>query len=715
MFGYEEFGLSLSFHFIYLLFGFFLLAGYTFLTYRYTITPVAKILKIILIILRTSALLLLLLILFEPSLSLTKTQKIKPSNYVFIDNSRSITIKDQTNREETTLKIVEELSNRSEERNLSFYTFGEDVREIKADSLKTISFHEGITNIANIFSTIQKDKLNISSITIISDGAFNTGNNPYYTAVKTGVPVFTIGIGDKNPKRDVQIKKVLFNELVYAESPTTIATTIQNYGFEGDEVTVTLIEGDKILSSKKIKLINEGIQNVTFDYTPESSGEKKLSVSISGFDEEFTQANNRKIFYLKVLSNKIRVLVLASSPSNDLAFIKSSLEQDENFNVSTITEISTDRFLGEINYGLLDSADILFLIGFPSSSTPEDLWQNIRNKILNQKAPYFLSLSPNLSITRLLEIKSELSFTIIQRSVGYRQVQPEISPEFAKHPLIQHNSSKIIESWNNLPPVLQPNDVFKAKPESKVVSQIKLNNKPNNSPLLLLRNFSGRKSITVLAKEIWRWKLQTAKKRSDLFDSFIRNSVKWLNAADEQRRVKVKSSKKNYSQGERIEFSAQVLDESLDPVSDAEVKVKIFSKSDTYETNLQIIGNGVYEGAISLNESDDFNFTGEAFRNGIKLGEDKGSFNIGEIDIEMIDPVMNYNLLKLLSMDTGGKFYSTENYIEVLRQIDEINRISTKQKIITSDIKLWSSEWMLVLAILLFALEWFIRKRTGLL
>ena len=163
MFGYEDFGLSLSFHFIYLVFAFFLLSGYTFFTYRYTITPVAKILKIILITLRTSSLLLLLLILFEPSLSLTKKEDIKPSNFVFIDNSRSITIDDQTNRVENTLKIAEELSTGTKERNLSFYTFGGDVREIETDSLKTIRFNEGTTNIANIFSTIEKDKVNISS------------------------------------------------------------------------------------------------------------------------------------------------------------------------------------------------------------------------------------------------------------------------------------------------------------------------------------------------------------------------------------------------------------------------------------------------------------------------------------------------------------------------------------------------------------------------
>jgi len=715
MFGYEEFGISLSFQFAYLLLALFIFAGYTYFTYKFTVPRVGKIQKVILITLRTTALFLLLLVLFEPILNLIKKEKIKPTNIVFIDNSRSITIDDQTKREETALKIAEDLSANSETGNLSFYTFGNKVNKIPVDSLSKINFSDGATNISNIFTSIQKDEVNFSSIILLSDGVFTTGNNPYYSAVKTGVPVFTIGIGDTTRKKDVEIKKVLYNELVYVESPTTIAATIQNFGFAGDEVTVTLNEGEKFMSSKRIQLSNAGIQNTTFEYTPESTGEIKLSVSISGLDKEFTRANNKKIFYLKVFSNKIRILLLASSPSNDLAFIKASLKQDRNLTISSITQISTHRFFDELNYSLLDSTDILFLVGFPSDNTPDDLWRNVRNKILNEKVPYFLSLSPNISLAKLLDLKSELSFTINQTLEGYKQVQPEISPQFANHPLIQHNSSEIVEAWNNLPPVLQSNNIFLAKPESKVLSLIKINNKLINSPLIVLRNFSKRKSITILAKEIWKWKLQTATKKSDLFESFILNSVKWLNAADEQRRVKISASKKNYSQGERVEFSAQVLDESLNPVSDAEVKVKINSNKNTYETELQLVGGGIYEGAITLSETGDFSYIGESFRDGVKLGEDKGTFNIGEIDLEMIDPVMNFNLLNLIAKETGGRFYSTQNYSDVLQKIDEINKVSTKEKIITSEIKLWSSEWMLLLAILFFSLEWFIRKRIGLL
>ncbi len=715
MFNYNEFGISLSFHFVYLLLAVFLIIGYTYFTYRYTLPPTGKLNKLILISLRTLALSLLIVILFEPVLNLVKKENITALNFVFVDNSRSMKIKDQTDREETTLNILEDLSLRKNEDKLILCEFGSDVNDVPEDSLNKIKFSEGLTNIASIYNYIEKSKIKPASIILISDGVFNTGTNPYYAAIKAGIPVFSIGIGDTTRRKDVEIKKVLYNDILYANTPTSISVTIQNYGFAKNEITISFFEDDKIISTKRVTLAQNGIQNTGLVYTPETSGEKKITVTISGLDGEFTLANNKKIFYLNVLSNKINVLLISSSPSPDLSFIKNALQSDENLSVNTITQINSERFLENVNYSLLDSADILFLIGFPSKSASDEVWERIKDKILNEKTPYFLTLSAGSSLEKLLELNNELTFNVNQIMSGYRQVQPEISQKFSNHPVINYSSNNVLNDWNNLPPVLQPNSIFAAKPESKVLSHVKINNRFIESPLILLRNFSGRKSISILAKNIWKWKLQTVRKQNELFDSFILNSVKWLNAAEDKRRVKIRTSKKNYSQGERIEFSAQVLDESLNPVSNADVQIQISSDDDVFDTDLQVVGNGIYEGTISINKTGDFSYKGKAVRDGLELGEDNGTFNIGEIDLEMIDPVMNFNLLNLLAKETGGKYYSPENYAELFQKIKEINRQSKKEIISTTEINLWSSEILLIIAILLFAFEWFLRKRIGLL
>lgn len=715
MFGYEDINLTLTFPVIYLFLSLFLIAAYSFYVYRYTIPQIQPFKKIVLVTLRVLALLILCLILFEPILNLSKKLTLEPSNFVFIDNSRSIRIDDGTNRLSTIKKIVNDFSVNASESNLTFYEFGNSVNPIDVDSLDKLNFSDGATNLQDVFKTVQNSEKNIASVTIVSDGVITSGSNPYYDAINLGIPVFTIGIGDTTQHTDVEIKKVLHNDIVYVETPTNIISTISNKGFSGDLITAALYEDNKFISQQTVKLSPSGIQNITFDYSPQSSGEKKLSIQLSSLKGEFTTANNKQVFYVNVLSNKIKVLLLASSPNADITFIKNALKRDENIQVNSIVQISYNKFQNELNYNVIDSADVLFLIGFPSDKTPQELLSRVITKIKDKETPFFFTLSSGISINKLQSFGNVLPFNIIQMIGGSKEVQPYLLPEQAANPIFQQTDKNPLNDWNNLPPVSQPNAVFSPRVESKTLAQIKMNNNVVNSPLIISSSFSGRRSIAVLAKDIWKWKLQIAPKGLDLFDSFIVNSLRWLRTGVDQKLVRVNTSKKNYSQGERVEFTAEVFDESLNPVSDAGIKIKITSQKNNYETDMQNIGSGLYEGSIIINETGDFKYSAEAVVNNHLLGKDEGSFNIGEIDIEMANPVMNYSLLNLMANESGGEFFFANDYSSLLNKLKELKINSSKEKIVTSEIALWSDTWLLVIAVLLFSFEWFLRKRNGML
>lgn len=715
MFGYKDVQISLAFPGIYLLLVLILIAIYSVYEYRYTIPQIQPFKKILLVALRVLALFILCLILFEPILNLSKKLTLEPANLVFIDNSRSIQIDDGTNRLSSVKKILNDFSGKTSESNLTFYEFGNSVKPVSVDSLDRISFSDGTTNFQEIFSTIQNSDRNIASVSIISDGVITSGSNPYYDAINIGIPVFTIGIGDTTQRTDVELKKVLHNDIVYAETPTSIVAAVSNKGFAGESVTAALYEDNKFISQQTIILSPSGIQNINFDYKPQSSGEKKLSIQLSSHKGEFTTANNKQIFYVNVLSNKIKVLLLASSPNADLTFIKNSLKRDENVQVNSIVQISRDKFRETPNYNAVDSADVFFLIGFPSFATPEELLNRVISKIREKKTPFLITLSSDISLRRLSRFGNELPFAISRLFNGFKEIQPYILPEQIANPIFRQVEKNTSESWNNLPPVLQPNAIFSTRVESKTLAQIKVNNNVVNSPLFILSSFSGKRSIAVLAKDIWKWKLQVAPKGLDLFDSFIINSLRWLRAGEDQKLVNVKTSKKNLSQGERIEFTAEVFDESLNPISDAGIKIKITSEKNNYETDMQSVGSGLYEGSLIINEPGDFNFSAEATVENRILGKDNGSFNIGEIDIEMVNPVMNYPFLNLIANETGGEFYFANNYSMLLNKLKELKINSSKEKVITSEFALWSDTWLLIIAVFLFALEWFIRKRNGML
>jgi len=712
MFGFEKIDLSFSFNAIFFFIGLIVLTAYSFYVYRFTLPPVSSFKRFLLAALRSLALVLLLFIFFEPVLTLTKKNILTPLNLFFFDNSKSIQIDDGTNRINRIKDLIEKTRSSSLDGNKQFYTFGSSVNLIDEDSLSKINLSETVTDFSRIFSDINQAENNVASIAIISDGVITEGTTPIYSAEKLGIPVFTVGLGDSTKKNDVEIKNVINNEFIYAETPTTVLATVINKGFSGKTSQISLYENSQLIEQKSLTLNASGVNSVSFEYTPKQSGEKKLTLRISSQIGESTNLNNQKVFYINVLSNRINVLLLAGSPSADLTFIKNALLVDQNLIVNTLTQISAGTFLEQNPQAILDSADIIYLIAFPTNTTSDEFVNRLRNKLENRNTPFFLLLSGDVDLSKLNRINNLLPFTVQLIDKNYLQVQPDVQLSELSNPVLQNNS---ISDWNNLPPISQPIVSLTLKPESKLLAKVTINNQPRNNPLIVSRSFGTKRSLAVIGKDIWKWKLQTATKDLTLFDNFIFSSARWLNAPDDQKKVRIRTSKKIYSTNEVIEFSGHVYDESFNPVNDAEVKLQINGRDFKEELNLTSVGSGLYEGSFTSIKNGDYLFNGTASINGKLLGGDKGSFNVGDVDIEMIDSRMNYEFLNLLATQTKGKYFSPDEYDKLLNYLKELNTNSTKEKFVTSEIRLWSDEWFLIIIILLFAIEWFIRKRAGML
>lgn len=716
MFGIDKLTINYAFSSVYFYLGLILIAAYTYYTYRYTVPQVNSAFRYVLIIIRTLALLLVLFTIFEPILNIARRKEIEPLSLIFVDDSKSIRIDDGTNRMGSVEGFLSRISSGALKSSAEVYSFGTGVNKVSLDSLKRINFSESTTNFSRIFNSIKTENRNIASIVLISDGVITDGSNPVFQAEKLGIPVFTVGVGDTSKRNNLDVRRVLFNEYVYAETPTTINVTIASAGFKGRSVPVTLYENNRQIAQQSVALSDNGMTSANFSYTPKSPGEKKMNVSVGKLDGEFTYADNNKPFYLNVLNNKINTLIIAGSPSPDLSFVKNSLLADENLRVATITQAGPNKFLENVNQTkLIDSSGIIFLVGFPSQQTPDRLLSKVLQEIRDKGKPYCIVLSEGVDYNRLKVLQPELPFTIGRIAPGYTEVQPLITATEMQNPLLQNNASNTIDTWNNLPPVSRSNTELIAKPESNVLARIRVNNVPLNNPLIITRKLGNKKSVAILAKNIWRWKLETSEKRLDVFDRLILSGSKWLNTREEQKLVSIKPTKKIYSLGEPVEFTAQVYNETLNPIDDAEVKVSVKSNKSESVLSLNALGGGLYEGKLETNEPGDYTFSGTAQQSGRQLGKDGGRFSIGDVEVEMINPGMDKDMLQLLSRQTGGKFFYARNYDQLFNTLNEISKSKVKEKVSNSEIILWSSKWMLIGIILFFATEWFLRKRSGML
>ncbi|MFA6980330.1 MAG: hypothetical protein WC209_13500 [Ignavibacteriaceae bacterium] len=689
-----------------------LLAGYTIFVYRTTVPVISRQKKILLTLLRIAALVLLFLLIFEPLLKIEKNKIIQPVHYFFVDNSKSL----KQFEDKTPLISNNFLSELKKLPSGSFrlFSFGSNVpQELKSDSAH-FSFTEPATNFSKIFETLQK-KEDIVSVTILSDGIITEGSNPQYQAEKLNVPVFAIGVGDSTTKKDISIQKILSNEYLYAGISAQFVVSILQNGFSGSKATLSLFEDNSLQKVKEISFTDNELQNIEFTYNPKTPGEKKITYVLSPLQGEYSTENNRQSLFVKVLDSKLSIVLLAGAPSADVTFIKNSLQADTNNAVQSFTQITTSQFLEKKSPETsIDKADVLYLVNFPSSQTSNQLIDKVAKLISDKNLPYFFLLTSSVDPVKLRMLQNELPFNINRTDKGVVEVQPAIPDEMLRNTLLQFSGKNILEQWNNLPPISKPNWEITAKPESEILAKTKINNITLNSPLIISKRLGSKRAIAVLAGDIWKWKLQKATEQLDLFDRFLTNGTKWLRAVEQKKQVTISTNKKFYSVGEKIYFTTEVYDEAFNEVNEAEIKCLVKGKEKELPISFSNVGRGLYEGEISDIGKGDYNFFGEALLDHKSLGKDNGRFSVGDIDYELHNTTMNSDMLQLLAKETKGKFFYN-SYDNLFAMLEEITKNTAKNKIEVTEHRLWTNELLLILIIMLFAIEWFIRKREGLL
>ncbi len=686
-----------------------LLAAFSFFVYKYTIPKVSSRLRTLLIILRALIFGLILFLIFEPALSFIQKEKIESMTYIYIDNSNSIAAKDSLNRIAQTISLIGDLDS-SPGINAKFFSFGKKIDSLDPGQKKKINFRAQQTNFSNIIEHIKKNNAQINSVVILSDGIITDGIDPTYQAEKLQIPIFTIGIGDSTQKKDVEIYNVLFNQFIYAGKQTQIDVALKNYGFENKNTRVSFFEEKTLIESKDLTLSETGLDKVSFNYKPEAGGKKKLRVVVSPFEGEASAANNSRTFYLDVLDTKLKVCLIAGTPSADVSAIAKSISVDKNIQLKKLIQISQNKFWDNVKPTVIDSAELLFIVDFPSSNSSQALIDKISSAVAQNK-PFFFLLTGNVALAKLTEFEKSLPFSFSKSVNEFLQVQPDLNTEsFSSYFSTENNQRNI---WDNLPPVSQFATEFSSKPGSNVLVKSRVKNIPIGNPLIISRSLGKQRVLPILAGDIWKWQLQTAEKNPEFFDNFINDIVKWLSVSSQQKQFRVTTDKKIYSPSEEVEFTAEMYDQTFSPIDTANITLKVLSGSKTFDLTFSPTGNGLYSSTFLPVESGDYSFEGTAGFNGIKLKSETGRFSVGEVQIEKLDTRMRTDFLKLLANSSGGYYYTLENHTGLKDKLTRLNLNSSKEKISKNEYQLWSNEWVLIFIILLFAAEWFIRKRAG--
>jgi hypothetical protein len=298
------------------------------------------------------------------------------------------------------------------------------------------------------------------------------------------------------------------------------------------------------------------------------------------------------------------------------------------------------------------------------------------------------------------------------------QVFANVSEAQRNNPILKiDNAANSLEVWSKLPPVFQPKGIFRAKVESEILATVRFQSAPLNDPFIVARNVNKKKSVSVLGYGLWRWNMLSSSGSGSekVLESFLGNVIRWLTTQEDARRIVVQPSKHLYTTQDAVEFTAQVYDDSFQPLDDAQIEVRVQHGNNMNPLVLNSLGSGQYQGVYDRLSEGEYKFVATVKVNNTLIGEDQGTFSVGGFNAEYLETRMNKPLLQQIATQTGGRYYESNEFSSLLHDVTNLPNFKLRDVSKSAEIEIWNSRWMLALIIFVFALEWFLRKRNGML
>ncbi|MEM6784990.1 MAG: hypothetical protein AAF624_14815 [Bacteroidota bacterium] len=632
-----------------------------------------------------------------------------------VDDSQSLTLDDTPGTLQAALGDVAKLGVPDEA--LRRYTFAEDaIPYTPADSLTLVGTR---TDLARALTTVADDldSDNLAGVVVLSDGRSTSGRNPIYLAERYPVPIYTVVVGDTTAQRDVRISRIVTNEIAYVDVEIPVQVGVLHDGFEGERVSVSLLEDGQLLARETLTLGTGGTE-ATLDVrvTPRSPGLRRYTLAVSSLAGEVTTRNNATVVTIQVLENRRRVLFVAAAPGPDISALRRLVASDPDTEAVVRTQRSPGQFYEGPLPSSVDDFDLLVLAGYPGSAADGTTARRLAAAAADG-LPVLFVLSQQTDPTVLQQSFGDVLPVLPERSRPlYYEAQMALTASGAFHPVLDVPSSR--ERLDRLPPVLYNESRWRATPDAQTLATIQVAGAVLDDPLLVVRRRSGIRSAALLGAGTWRWANlpEDLEDMAGFYPSLTENLLRWLTTRADRRPVRVRPTRDLYGEGETVTLTGQVYDEALVPVSDATVEVTVTAPDGTTTPHvMRALGSGRYALDLGARPSGTYRYTTSASLTsaGTVLGEDAGSFAVGALALEFQNPTADAALMRQLAQRSGGMVVPANDVGQLGTLLNQPGRFSPRAVETERETPLWHMPWWLAAIVGLLAIEWVLRKRSG--
>lgn len=695
---------------------------FTIWVYRKTVPDVGR-LKSALAALRFVVLALIAFLLFRPTLESVETIEHPPVLAVLVDASESLGVTGGVvgaDSVEGIRRLIGSLPVAQIDGDVRFYSFGGETLPLLDESrFDSISWDQQRTNFSSALEFVREDlrDQNLGAVLLVSDGRHNTGRNPLFVAERYTAPVYTIVVGDTTVRRDVLIQSVVSNDIGYVGNEIPIRVTVRSDGYERSTVNVAVNVDGVVVDRESVTLAAEhGEGTVDLSFVPTEPGYKQIRLSVSRLDGESTYRNNSDVLSIRVLESRKRVVMFASAPNPDVSALTQIFTANPDLELRPVVQKSAGQYYSTVDPDSVSSFDLIVLAGYPGAISDQPMLRAIASAAENGTPVLFLALrNTNLSV-----VSANLSSILPSQPDAVRQdyFDVEFTPTVAGNQHVLMDGISVSPSdWRRLSPLTQNSSRWKNAPDAVVLAQSTVRGIDIEAPLLSALQRPGYRSLAFLASGFWKWRNgpEDTEDLSAVYPALIENAVQWLTAAEDDRPVRVAPNSSVFAESDRIRFSGQVYDASNAPVSDAAVTIEVRTPDGRrIPLNMESSGNGRYSLDSPPLTAGTYTYTASADRSGVDMGSDNGTFAVGELALEFRDTRADPVLMRQIAERSGGITLEQTRVGDLPSILASSESFVGKTETIARESELWRRLFFMGIILALLTLEWFLRKRSGL-
>ncbi len=706
--------------------------------------------------LRLAAGLALLALLLEPGQRLMQTTRVKNRVAVLVDRSASMSFPVSPGgptRGETALKLLRDsqgtLAELASRFNVELYAFDRDLEALDKEHLADQLAPKGtVTDIAGAIRAAASgggaaSGRKLSGIVVVSDGADNVeladGLSPKLRTMlkELQVPVSAIAIGSAGLK-DLGIEKIAVDDFAFVRNTIDVTATVRVHGFGNSEIPVALKREGRVISSKTVKTTGDGTYPVTFSFAPDQTGQFVFTVEAPVFADEAVATNNSRSFVLKVIRDRVRVLMVVGKPSWDVRFLRGLLKQDPNVDLISFfilrtagddphvmadDELSLIPFpVREIFVEQLRTFDLVILQNFayePDRSYSMGMYlRNVRDYIKDGGAFVMIGGDNSFGEGRYerTELQEALPVEPTGQPVTVDPFKARLTPEGKRHPVtaVASSGDAIEKAWSEVAEV-DGIQQTRARPGAQVLLEHPfLSEGGKNLPLVTLGEFGRGRVMAITADTTWNWSFGSAAQGGNgrAYDHFWNNAIRWLVRDPDLTPVKVAAEKAGVEPGEPIAAVVSAREADYGPAAGAELVLELVQADEGRMVARQkaIAGpDGTARIELLPPKAGPYKLIAKASRGSKELGQGEDAVAVRAAGPELADAAPRPELLRALAEATGGQLYQAPDRLPEVPLIDPETVEVGRRK----DLPIWDRWWSLAILVGAIGAEWALRRRWG--